>query len=229
MKDIINRLDKKKSSNCWMSAEKSNYTDTEVFVQYRYNESIEDCVKRAFSDQDATEIYSVLKQSGRTLVLRRIYCFINMITRTLEVYRGKDTKTDEITAMFERLLETRITPITLRSEELQKLYSMHSTELNQAMFRNIDGLFYEILRGNSLQDNQKFKDYADKFTESLRVISFRPKIRFLNGNNRYQITVNGDKGTVKFSNQENEFRFRPRFEIRQITFMIASILGIIAS
>jgi len=158
MKEIINRLDKKKSSNCWMSAEKSNYTDTEVFVQYWYNESIEDCVKRAFSDQDATEIYSVLKQSGRTLVLRRIYCFINMITRTLEVYRGKDTKTDEITAMFERLLETRITPITLRSEELQKLYSMHSTELNQAMFRNIDGLFYEILRGNSLQDNQKFKD-----------------------------------------------------------------------
>jgi len=69
-----------------------------------------------------------------------------------------------------------------------------------------------------LENNKKFKEYMEKFPECLRVISFRPRIKFLNKNSRYQVTVNGDKGTIKIS--EGFFSWRPRYEIRQIVFII---------
>jgi len=227
VENIVKQLDKKKANGCWISAQRSDYVDNEVFIQYWYNEDIEECIKRSFSEQDAMEIYSILKRSGRTIILKRIYCFVNTLTNTLEVYRWKDDKTEEIVAVFEKLLGTRIIAITLKPEELQRIYSEHSIELNQAMFKNVDGLLYDILKGSCLENNQKFNEYMNKFQKSLRVISFRPRIRFLNGNNRYQVTINGDKGTIKFSEQNNGFKWRPRFEIRQMTFVIASTLGMI--
>jgi hypothetical protein len=228
VEDIVERLDKRKVNNCLILAQKSKYTDSEVFIQYLYNESVEESIKKAFPEEDVREIYLLLSQNGKTTVMKRVYCFINTITKTLEIYRGKDSVTEEIVAVFEKLLETKITPITLKPEELKKLYEQHSTELNQAIFKNVDGLVYNILRGRCLENNSKFNDYINRFLESLRVISFKPKIRFLNGNNRYQVTVNGDKGTIKFSNPDNGFAFRPRIEIRQLNFMIASVLGLIS-
>ena len=93
------------------------------------------------------------------------------------------------------------------------------------MFKNIEGLFYEILRGKYLESNDKFKQYMEKFLESLRVISFRPRIKFLNGHNKYQVTLNGDRGTMKFFSPNEQFDFRPRIEVRQLTFLIAATLG----
>ncbi len=226
---IVKRLDGRKANNCWMSAQKSNYTDNEVFVQYWFNEDVEDGLKRSYSEQEAEEICTFLRQNGKTIVRRRVYCFINLLTKTLEVYRWRDGRTEEIAAVFEKLLDTKITPITLKPEALTKLYENHAVELSQVMFKNVDGLVYDIFRGKCLENNQKFRDYAARFMESLRIVSFRPRIRFLNGNNKYQVTVNGDKGTVRFSDQGDGFGFRPRFEVRQITFAIASILGSVPS
>jgi hypothetical protein len=87
------------------------------------------------------------------------------------------------------------------------------------MFKNIDGLFYQTLRGNNLETNKRFLEYMAKFKDFLRVISIRPAIKFLNGG-RYQITLNGDKGSIRFSSLA-DFKWRPRFEIRQIVDIVS--------
>jgi len=225
--EICKSLNGKKFSEAWFTAKPSKYNQNEVFISYWYYESVEESLKRVFSEDDSYEIVSFLKENGKTKVLKRTYCFINLLTKTLEIYRGPDSKTEEILSFLEKLLKVKFIPIKLKSEELQKIYSQHSVELKQVMFKNIEGLIYDILRGNYLENNKKFKEYLQKFPECLRVISFRPKIKFLNSYNKYQVTINGDKGTIRLS--EGMFSWRPRYEIRQIIFLIAVTIGLLVS
>ncbi len=224
--EICNALNGKKEDGSWFTAKPGKYSRNEVFVQYWKYEDIEDSVRRVFSEDDTEEVVSFLKQNGKTRVLKRTYCFINLLTKTLEIYRGQDSKTEEIVALIEELLNIKFTPVSLKSEELQKIYTQHAVELKQVMFKNVYGLFYEILRGKFLENNEKFKQYLQTFPESLRVISFRPNIKFLNGCNKYQVTLNGDKGTIKLSSN-GVFSWRPRFEVRQIVFIVAATLGLL--
>lgn len=157
--NVVSRLDKKKVNGCWISAQASKYADNEVFIQYWYNESIEYGIKRAFSEHEAGGIYSFLKENGRTMVLKRIYCFINLITRTLEIYRGKDGKTEEIVTVFEKLLETKIFPISLRPEDLQRLYETHAADLTMSVWIKPadDGKAHSIL-------NLQFHNFSKEHT-----------------------------------------------------------------
>jgi len=222
---VAKSLHGQKINDSWMSAFVSRYNRNEVVMNYWFYEDLEDSIKRVFDENESLEVVSYLKQNGKTRVLKRIYCFINTMTKTLEVYTGSDAKLEEIVTTIETILKTKFTRIILSSTELQNIYSQHSSELKQVMFKNVEGLFYEILRGKYLENNEKFKQYMGKFPECLRVISFRPRIKFLNGNNRYQVTLNGDRGTLRFSSPNGEFSFRPRIEIRQLTFLIAATLG----
>lgn len=225
---IQKSLNGKKFDNSWLTAFVSKYNRNEVVVNYWYQEDLEDSIKRVLEDENETsEVVSFLKQNGKTQVVKRIHCFINLTTKTLEIYTGSENKANEIISIFENILKVKFERIILDSNNLQKIYSEHSTELKQVMFKNIDGLLYEILRGKNLENNEKFKDYIQKFPNCLRVISFRPKIKFLNGNTKYQVTLNGDKGTIKFSSPNGEFNWRPRIEIRQLTFLVAATVGLL--
>lgn len=226
VEEISSKLNGKKLDGKWITSRPSKYSKNEVFIQYWQYEDVEESVKKVFSEDDADEIVSFLKENGKTKVLKRTYCFINVLTKTLEVYRGFDSKTLEIVSLLQNFLKTKFTRISVTSKDLQKIYSDYSSELRQAMFKNVSGLIYEILRGNILEKNEKYQEYLKKFPEALRVISFKPKIRFLNGYNKYQVTINGDRGTVKFSDN-GIFNWRPRFEIRQVTFFIATTLGLL--
>ena len=226
IQQILNALHNTRIGNSWITAKPSKYTKHEVFIQYFWYEDIEDGLKKIFSDEESEEIVTFLKRNGKTQVLKRVYCFINFLTKTLEVYRGPDKKTDEIVNNLSKLLKVKFKRLTIDSGTLQEIFTRHSTELKQAMFKNIDGLLYEILRGQKLEQNEKFKSYLQKFPSCLRVISFRPNIKFLNGG-KYQVTLNGDKGTVKLSSN-GLFQWRPRFEIRQIVFLIAATLGLLS-
>ena len=226
--EICKNLNEKRFSECWITAKESKYNKDEIFISYWYYELIEDNLKRVFSDEDAHEIVSFLEENGKTKVLKRTYCFINLVTKTLEIYRWPDEKTEEIVSNLEELLKVEFIPLKLKSEELQKIYSEHATELRQVMFRNVEGLVFDILNGNCLEENVRFKEYLQLFPQSLRAISFRPKIKFLNSWNKYQVTINGDKGTIRLSSNE-VFQWRPRFEIRQIVFIVASIAGLLPS
>jgi hypothetical protein len=215
VKEIVKALDKKKNGDAWLTAKESKYSKEEVFLQYWYHEDVETALKQAMSEEDVYEIVSFLKDNGKQKVLKRAYCFINLFFKTLEIYRGPDNRTQEIVSFLEKLLNTKFKPITLKSEQLKEIYSNHATELKQAMFKHVDGLVYEILKANYLEKNWKYIECLKKYPENLRVITFRPKIKFLNENNRYQVTINGDKGTIRLSSNE-VFRWRPRFEIRQL-------------
>ncbi|MDI6807199.1 MAG: hypothetical protein QMD14_05355 [Candidatus Aenigmarchaeota archaeon] len=227
--EVVKELNGKKVNSDLIIAKLSRYNRQEVVIQYFYYESVEDALKRVLPESDSDEVVSFLRQNGKTKVLRKAYCFINILTKTLEVYRGQDSRTDRIVSTLEQLLNTKFTQITLDSQVLQKIYTEHGVELKQAMFKNIHGLFYEILRGKFLESNNKFKEYLNKFPEALRVISFRPKIKFLNSYNKYQVTINGDRGTIRFSSSNGLFKWRPRLEVRQITFLVAATLGLLAS
>ncbi|MCS7106255.1 MAG: hypothetical protein NZ942_02990 [Candidatus Aenigmarchaeota archaeon] len=220
--EISKALNNKKFKEGWLQAKVSRYDKNEVFIQYFYYENLEDALKKAFSEEDIYEIVSFLKQNGKNKILKRTYCFINTLTKTLEVYRGPDKKTEEIVSVLESLLKVKFSPLRLDSQRLKEIYSKYGIELKQAMFRNIEGLIYEVLRGNCLEKNEKFNLYLTKFPSCLRVISFKPKIKFLS-TGKYQVTINGDKGTVKLSS--NYFNWRPRFEIRQIIFRIVTSIG----
>jgi len=226
--EICKSLNGKKFEDCWLTARVSKYNDNEVYIQFWYYESVEENLRRVFDEDDAHEIVSVLKENGKSKVLKRTYCFINLITKTLEIYRGRDEKTEKIISIFESSLKTKFNQLSIKSEDLRRIYSEHGTELKQAMFKNIDGLIYYILRGNCLENNEKFKKYLETSLNSLRVISFRPRIKFLNDHNKYQVTINGDKGTIRLSGNEI-FQWRPRFEIRQIVFIVAATLGLLSS
>lgn len=222
--EICNKLNGKKNGDRWLTARPNKYNRNEAYIVYWYYEDIEDAIKGA-EDDDTTEIVSVLKQNGKDRLLKRVYCYIYLFTNTLEVYTG-DYKSEEIAKVIGNLLGADITPVKLKSGDLQKIYSQHSVELKQAMFKNIHGLMYEILRGRLLDNNEKFKQYLQSFPDCLRVISFRPKIRFLNGNQKYQVTINGDRGTIRLSSN-GIFKYRSRFEIRQLTFLVAATLGLL--
>jgi len=215
----------KRFGEAWITAKPSKYNKNEVFISYWYYEDLEEGLKRVFSEEDSHEIVSFLKENGKNKVLKRTYCFINILTKTLEVYRGPDNKTHEIVSLFEKLLKVKFSPLRLSSEELQKIYSLHGNELKHVMFKRIHGLIYTVLMTNYLENNDKFKEYLKNFPERLRVISFKPNIKFLNSNNRYQVTINGDKGTIRIS--QGMFSWRPRFEIRQLVFIIATTTGLL--
>ena len=223
----LNALKNCRLKDSWINAHPGKYAKHEVFVQYLWYEDIDEVMKNTFSEEEREEVVGYLKRNGKTKVLKKIYCFINLLTKTLEVYRGPDNKTEELVAILEQVLKVKFIQLSIKAEDLQKIYSQHSVELKQVMFKNIHGLMYDILRGKFLENNEKFKQYLQAFPECLRVISFRPKIKFLNGDQKYQVTLNGDKGTIKLSSN-GIFHFRPRMEVRQIVFLIATTLGLIS-
>jgi hypothetical protein len=225
--EICRALDGKRFEESWINAKPSKYNRDEAFIQFWYYEDVEENMKKVLTEEDYYEIVSFLKENGKSKVLKRTYCFINSRTKTFEVYRGQDEKTYAIVSIFENLLNLKFSSLKLSSDDLQKIYSQNSLELKQVMFKNIEGLIYDILRGNFLEENKKFKEYLRNFPDCLRVISFRPKIRFLNSCNKYQVTINGDKGTIRLS--QGLFSWRPRYEIRQLVFIVASTVGLLAS
>jgi hypothetical protein len=225
---VCETLDGKKKGENWISARVNKYNSDEIFIQYWYYEEVENGLKKIFSEEDSYEIVSFLKENGKNKVLKRTYCFINFATRTLEIYRGPDAKLGEILQLLEKNLKMKFVSLSLTSDQLKKIYSNHSLELKQVLFKNINDLIFDILHGNNLETNQKFNEYLEKFPKNLRVISFRPKIKFMNYHNKYQVTLNGDKGTLRISSND-VFNWRPRMEIRQIIFVIAATVGLLAS
>ena len=222
--EIIAKLDKKKIGETWFRAKRSKFLSTEVEIDYFFYESLEDNLKKVVNGEEYYDIISVLTKNGNYSILRKVVCYFNEKLGLLEICRGHDEVTKRLKTILEKILEVRLLPVSMNSEELVNLIRNHSVELRQAMFKNVDGFWYTILRGSHLEKNSKFSEYLLKNHNSLRVISIRPKIRFLRS--RYTVTINGDKGTLKFFSG-SIFKWRPRFEIRQMIFIIASMIGLI--
>ena len=202
----------------WFSAVLNKSQSEEIIVSYFFEESIEEHLSRVLEEDEVEEVISVLKQNGNSKVIKRITSFFNVNNKLLEVYRGPDKITERIVEKLTEITGIQFKRVKVPANGLQQIYQKHSLEITQAMFKNVDGLFYQIMRGNNLETNKRFLEYMAKFKDCLRVISIRPAIKFLNGG-KYQVTVNGDKGSIRFSPLP-DFRWRPRFEIRQVVDIV---------
>jgi predicted RNA-binding protein with EMAP domain len=202
----------------WFSAVLNKSQPEEIIVSYFFEESIEEHLSRVLEEDEIEEVISVLKQNGNSKVIKKITSFFNVNNKLLEIYRGPDKITERIVEKLTEITGIQFKRIKVSSNGLQQIYQRHSLEVTQAIFKNIDGLFYQIMRGSNLETNKRFLEYMTKFKDCLRVISIRPAIKFLNGG-KYQVTVNGDKGSIRFSPLP-DFGWRPRFEIRQVVDIV---------
>jgi len=217
--EIIKRLNGKKKNGCWIKAKKSKHNEDEIEIDVWYEEDVETGLKRAFSDQ-AYEMLEYLKTKGKEKIVRKVYCFIDLNLGTLEIYRGIDFITYRIKEIIESLLDAILSTVSLDAGHLMHITTKYSTELKQAMFKYIHGLWYHIIRGRHLENNGKFKDFIVTKPDSLRCVSIVPKIKYLNGSN-YMVTINGDKGTIRMSN--GYFKWKPRLEVKQIVSIVANV------
>jgi hypothetical protein len=220
--DIIRSLNDRKENGCWLRAKESKYRNDEIEVDIWYEEDVELGLKRAFSDE-AYEVIEYLRSNGKERVLRKVYCFIDFELGILEIYRGTDIITNKIKELIEKLLNATLTPISLDAGHLMHITVKYSSELKQAMFKYINGLWYHIIRGRHLENNGKYKDFIATKPDSLRCISVVPKIKYLNGS-EYSVTINGDKGTIKM--WDGMFKWKPRLEVRQIVNIVANVANL---
>jgi len=219
--DLVYRIDGRKRDKYSFKARTSKYNENEIEIMVWYKEDIETGLKRAFSDQ-APGIISIFKENGREQVLRKVFAFVNLENSTLEIYRGIDNITIELKDILQDFLKTELASVSLNSGQLLKIIQSHSKELKQAMFKYIHGLWYHIIRGTHLENNNKYKTYLETKQDSLRVISVLPKIKYLNGS-EYMVTINGDRGTIRMSN--GYVKWKPRAEIRQIVSLVDSVFS----
>jgi hypothetical protein len=221
-RDIIRSLHKKKRNGCWLKAKKSKYNENEIEIDVWYEEDVEKGLKRAFSDE-AYEMVEYLRIKGKEKVIRKVFCFIDIELGTLEIYRGIDVMTYKIKEIIETCLKVTLSTVSLDAGHLMHIVRKYSSELKQAMFKYIHGLWYHIIRGRHLEKNGKYKDFIVKKPDSLRCVSIIPKIRYLNGNG-YSVTINGDKGTIKM--WDGIFKWKPRLEVKQIVQIVADVAAL---
>ncbi len=221
-KDVHNRLNQQKANGCWFRVRKSKGNKNEMEIDIWYEEDLETGMKKIFQ-ADAYEMAEYIRERGKDRIIRKVYCFINVKSGTLEIYRGIDGVTYRIKGLIEKLLKVNLTAVSLDSGQLLTIVKENSSELKQAMFKYIHGLWYHIIRGNHLENNNKYRNYLSSKPDSLRVISIKPKIKYINGS-EYMITINGDKGTIKMS--RGAFNWRPRLEVKQIVSMVAGAAGL---
>ncbi len=218
-KGIVSTLDERKEDGCWFRAKESKYNEKEVEIDVWYEEDIEIGLKRVFSEE-AYEMVDYFKSNGKEKIIRRVYCFVNLELGTLEIYRGIDAITHKIKEIMEYLLKVTLTPVSLDAGHLMHIVTTYSTDLRQAMFKYIHGLWYHIIRGRHLENNGKYKDFIVTKPDSLSCISIIPKIKYMN-RSEYSVTINGDKGTIKM--WDGLFKWKPRLEVRQIVSIVANV------
>ncbi len=217
--DIIYRVDGERVGDCKFQVKQSEYDDEELQVDISYEEDLETGMKRIFSNE-AEEIAEYLREKGKEKIQRKITCFVNRTAKTVEIYRGPDFVTARIKEAIQKLMKVNLEQININSQQLLMIANQNSEEVKQAMFKYINGLWYQILRGNRLESNQKYLEYLTVKPESLRMISVIPKINWTNGS-KYMVTFNGDRGTIKMG--DGIYRWKPRKEIKQFVDLMLEV------
>lgn len=219
--DIVYRLDGEKVGDCKFQTRRSRFDDNEIKINVFYEEDIEVGMKRAFSNK-AWEMVHYLKERGQEKIQKKIVCFLDMEKGTLEVYRGKDHVTSKIEKGLERLLRISLEPVNLDHQSLLTIVNQRSEEMKKALFKYIHGMWYQVLRGNKLESNQKYLEYISAKPEALRQVSVIPKIDWTNGS-KYMVTFDGEKGTIQM--YDGSYRGKPRAEVKQLVNLALRVAG----
>lgn len=217
-KTILSKLSSFKSKQEWFEVKLSKFDAEEVVAIYYFYQDVEQQIKSLFNGDE--EVIFFLKQKNKTKVLRKVYCFFNLKNKTLEVYRGGDEIFERIVEVLERILRIKLKKLEIDSNMLLKLIK-NSNELIQSFFKNVNGYFLQMFKSSNLQQKKDFWQFLVKNKNCLIAITIRPRIKLIS-NSSYAVTVNSSNSTLKFS-KSNDFKFRPRYEVRQIVKMLASL------
>jgi hypothetical protein len=106
-----------------------------------------------------------------------------------------------------------------------EIYNKKKAEKIKRTIENILNTKFEKLT-LSKDDIKRIDEQFSIKTKSIseNKIIFRPKIKYLNDNSKYYITLTNNE--IK-CNSYYSFSYRPRFDLRQIVFFISAIKGLI--
>ncbi len=138
-----------------------------------------------------------LKINGIEKIVRSVEFIIDFEKKVIVMFRGRDIITEELKRVLENVLATKIKELYLSYKALKEILEKYSLELRQAYFKYVNGFLFESYKGRFLERNQHFKNLLKEREKYLRVITIVPKIFPIINK---QVTINGDKGTLKFSN-----------------------------
>lgn len=207
---LVEKLAKISNKTYWFSVNKK---DKKIKIVFNFYVDPYFELRKIFPEEIARKLARNAEK-----ILKKVVCYIHKDLGILEIDRGDDFITRFLEKIFERVLENKIERLTLSPLELIKIIRKHSEELTQAYFFNVDGFFYKCLKGRRLENNIRFLMELKKFGNCLKVITIRPKIFFENGF-KYQVTINGEKGCLKFCRNDE----KPRNEINQLLFILKSV------
>lgn len=213
--ELVERLNELNENEWWIKARYNKYWN-EITGIFNYYITINDIIERFIP-----ELTKHVTEFSNKKIRKSVRFFIDMEKRMVEIYRGHDKVTEQIKCLIEQTIRAKLEPLTLTPEQMIKIIKNNSSELTQAYFTNVDGFMYEAYRGRHLETNLSFLLKLRKYLNSLKIISVKPKILY-ESLYPYQITINGNKGTIKFSGNNN--KSKPRSEIRQIIYIISNAL-----
>jgi hypothetical protein len=123
----------------------------------------------------------------------------------------------------QKLLKRVYAFINTHTHTLEIYSKTQAEKIKEVLEQLLDTEFFEIALG--LDNFEKLGSSHSNKTKTIGKdrITFQPKIKYLTDNKRYFVTINKN-AEIKLSSNEI-FTFRPRFEIRQIVFMISTTKG----
>ena len=215
--EIIKKLDRKQVKGGTLKATPIQTLQLEeIQITYTYKEKLQTKLEMFMTKE---QLESLEETIANYKFENKVHCYYHPTQKLLEIQRNQDEMTDEIAKTIAKTLETEAKKIKFDSKALLELVNDHSTQLKYALFKNIDGLWQNSLRGKQLEKHHLFQEYVQENENSLRVVGVNMNINYIN-NGKYQVTVNGDKGTIGFIDKEHE---KPREEVRQIVRTIQEL------
>lgn len=144
------------------------------------------------------------------------------------LYKILQDDADEITKILEEHNKTKVLRrnyafINYLTKTLE-IYGKKDANKIKEMLEEILQIEFEKLNLSREELKRIEENYSFKTREiSENGIVFIPKIRFLNASRRYYVKINSD-GEIRFS-ANNNFNWKPRYEIRQLAFLIRACKG----
>ncbi|MEM0476082.1 MAG: hypothetical protein QW367_00385 [Candidatus Aenigmatarchaeota archaeon] len=195
IEEIEKELNKISEENYWIIASKENEKLLKIIFNYKV--SLEDELRKVLS---ISEIRNIFNGISSQLLTRRIVAYMHFDKEILEVERGSDYIFSFFISVLEKNLKIKFINLYISSNALLKIIERYSISLNQIYFKFVNGLLFEMYKGKFLQYSDFIKRKIEENRKNIRIITILPKIKF-RGTPK-SITINGDKGTIKFYSKE---------------------------
>lgn len=191
IEEIEETLNKVSDENFWFIATKENEKILKIVFNYKI--SLEDELRKVLK---ISEIRKLLNGNSLQQISRNIIAYMHFDKEVLEVRRGLDHVLIFFINKLERAIKIKFIPYYISPTTLINIINKYTISLNQIYFKFINGLIFEMYKGKYLQYSDIIKKKLEEYSKNVRIITIVPRIKF--NDIQKSITINGDKGTIKF-------------------------------